>query len=395
MEFDFQQAINRYHTGSVKFDCAAKFGKPEGLLPLWVADMDFPCAPAILSALQKRLSHGIFGYSEAEEGYWEAVQGWFSRRHGWHTEESWLVKTPGVVFAIAAAIRALTKEGESILIQQPVYYPFASIAEKNNRRLTVNELVYQDGRYQIDFEDFETKIQKQQVKVFLLSNPQNPVGRVWTSEELKTLWEICRKHHVFVISDEIHCDFIYPRHTHHVFVKENPDALEWTITCTSPSKTFNLAGLQTSNIFIANPKIKKAFIEEYQKTGYDELNPFGLTACQAAYAYGEAWFESLMQYLTKQVYYVKTLLAERFPKITLVMPEGTYLLWLDFQKLGLSAQELDNFLVKKAGLWLDDGAMFGPSGRGFARVNIACPRSTLEEAFRRLKKAMEEIQMPL
>lgn len=390
MNYNFDQRINRKGTGSIKYDFAKHFGKPEDSLPLWVADMDFQTAPEILTRLQQSVAHGVFGYSDNKEAYVQAVAGWYQKHFQWEIQPEWLVKTPGVVFAIAAAIRAFTKEGDAVLIQPPVYYPFGNMIRENHRQLVNNPLRLLDGHYEIDFEDFEKKIVEHSVKLFILCNPHNPVGRVWKEWELRKIGELCKKYQVFVISDEIHCDFVLPGHRHQVFAALSPEYQEMTITCTAPSKTFNLAGLQVSNIFIANPSYRKQFVKAISQTGYEEINVMGLVACQAAYEEGEPWLLALKEYLEGNRTFIREYLAKYLPMIHLIEPEGTYLLWLDFRELGLTEEALESLIVEKARLWLDRGAMFGKEGEGFERINIACPRTTLEQALSQLKKAVTE-----
>ena len=308
------------------------------------------------------------------------------------------MKTPGVVFALGAAVKAFTDPGDAILIQNPVYYPFTNIIRDNDRRVVDNTLIYEkmtgqrgDNGYRIDFEDFERKIEQEHIKLFILCNPHNPVGRVWTREELQQLGEICLRHHVIVVSDEIHNDFVYPGFEHTVFANVDPRFAEFTVTCTAPSKTFNLAGLQISNIFISNETLREAFQKEIDRTGYDEPNALGTVACEAAYRGGQEWLDQLRAYLLENLNFLRAYLQEKLPQIHLVEPEGTYLVWLDCSELGISGKELDQFIVEKAGLWLDGGAMFGPSGADFQRVNIACPRATLELALDKLKAAVDNL----
>lgn len=390
-EIDFDTIIDRRNTNSLKYDFAVRRGKPEDILPLWVADMDFRVSQKILDAIHERVEHGIFGYSEVHEGYFEALQQWMKEKHGWNIDRRWLVKTPGVVFAIAMAVQAYTKPGDAILIQKPVYYPFSEIIEDNQRKLVDNTLILgEDGVYHMDLADFERKIVENRVKLFLLCNPHNPVGRVWTREELKDIGEICIRHDVLIISDEIHMDFVYKGHRHQVFADICEDIQTRTITCTSPSKTFNLAGLQVSNIIISDPKLRQQFRKQINAAGYSQLNTLGLTACEAAYRYGTPWYEELMKYLSENIKYIKGFLKENLPQIRLIEPEGTYLIWLDFRELGLTEEEREDLIVHKAGLWLDSGVMFGPSGEGFERINIACPRAILEKALTKLAKAITD-----
>jgi cystathionine beta-lyase len=385
----FDQIIDRKGTNSIKYDFTAERGKPEGILPLWVADMDFQAPPAVIEALMKTARHGIFGYSEGKQGYFDALKKWYADQFGWVVERNWLVKTPGVVFAICAAMRALTQKGDAVLLQRPVYYPFSESIVKNGRTLVNNPLVYESGMYHIDFEDFEDKIIRNNVKLFILCSPHNPVSRVWTKEELVRMGNICVKHSVIIVSDEIHADFVYEENRHLVFADLKPDFQNTTITCTAPSKTFNLAGLQVSNIFIPNAEIRRAFQDEIDKTGYSQLNAMGLAACQAAYEKGGPWLAELKEYLAGNLELVRSFLKERLEMIKLVEPQGTYLIWLDCRGLGLTGDKLEHFMTNKAKLWLDGGEMFGPEGKGFERINIACPRSTLEKALRQLEQAVK------
>lgn len=384
----FDEVIERKNTNSLKYDFAIERGKPADVLPLWVADMDFKAPKAVVDSLIKASRFGIYGYSESKDGYFTAIQKWYKKYHGWDIKKNWLVKTPGVVFAICMAIRALTKEGDSVLIQSPVYYPFFQSVLDNGRTLVTNQLRYHDGQYSIDFDDFEEKIKKNDVKLFILCSPHNPVGRVWTAFELTRIGEICEKYGVYVVSDEIHADFVYSGHKHYVFAKLNREFADRTITCTSPSKSFNLAGLQVSNIFIENENMKLKFQKEIDKAGYSQLNGLGLVACQAAYENGRQWLDNLKQYLVGNLEFTNQFLKQKLPQVKLVEPEGTYLLWLDFRKLGLDGEELENLIVNRAKLWLDSGTLFGSGGEGFMRINLACPQATLYKALCRLEKAI-------
>ena len=390
MKFDFDRIIERRGTNSLKYDFARERGKREDVLPLWVADMDFQTAPPILERLEEVAHHGIFGYSEAKEDYFRALAGWYQNHFDWEVKRSWLLKTPGVVFAIAMAIRAFTEEGDAVLLQQPVYYPFSETILDNHRKLVNNPLKLENGHYEIDFNDFERKIAENHVKLFLLCSPHNPVGRVWKEWELRKLGEICLRYGVLVVSDEIHADFTYGNNKHLVFASLSPEIADITITCTAPSKTFNLAGLQTSNIFISNRERKHKFKAQIAAAGYSQLNTMGLAACQAAYEGGEEWLEQLKVYLKGNLDFTREFLKARLPEIKLIEPEGTYLIWLDFRTLGLTEEELDDLIVNRARLWLDSGAIFGKDGEGFERINIACPRATLERALTQLELAIKE-----
>ena len=388
MSCQFDTAIERKGTNCLKYDFATERKKPADVLPLWLADMDFQTPPAVVEALVKSAQHGIFGYSESKQGYFNALQKWYSKNFAWTIQPQWLVKTPGVVYAICAAIRALTAKGDAVLIQRPVYYPFSEAILKNERTLVNNPLRYSLGTYRIDFKDFEEKIIQNNVKLFVLCSPHNPVGRVWTKDELIHMGDICVKHGVFVVSDEIHADFVYNGNKHFVFVNLNSEYADCSITCTSPSKSFNLAGLQVSNIFIANQSIKQKFREEIDKDGYSQLNLMGLVACQAAYEHGQQWLNELKNYLYNNLQFLRNFLASKLPQIKLVEPQGTYLIWLDCRNLGLNEEQLENLFVNKAKLWLDSGALFGLEGKSFERINIACPQLTLEKALLQLEQAI-------
>lgn len=390
MPFDFDTVPNRRGTNCFKYDFAREMGMPEDVLPLWVADMDFPTAPAVLERLHALAEHGIFGYTGVKDAYFSAVHNWYAQRFGWETQRSWLVTTPGVVFAIAIAIRAFTQKGDAILIQQPVYYPFANKVTENDRQLVVNPLVLKNGRYEMDFADMERKIVDYHVKMLLLCSPHNPVGRVWTKEELLRVGEICQKHGVLVVSDEIHADFTYAGHTHRVFASVKSEFADFTITCTAPSKTFNLAGLQNSNIFIPNRQLRHAYKKELSACGCGGTNCMGMAACQAAYEAGADWLEQLKQYLAGNLAYIRQFLREKLPDIALIEPDGTYLVWLDLRKLGLTEQQQRQLIVQDAKLWLDTGTLFGQGGEGFERINIACPRTTTQQAMQRLEHAVHK-----
>jgi cystathionine beta-lyase len=388
MKYDFDTVVERRGTNCLKYDFAKERGKAEDVLPLWVADMDFPTSAAITDRLKAVVEHGIFGYSEAKDDYYAAVSGWYRERFGWETERKWIVKTPGVVFALAAAVRAYTEEGDAVLIQQPVYYPFSSVVKDNNRKLIENDLKLTDGHYEIDFEDFEKKIIEHKIRLFLLCSPHNPVGRVWKEWELRKIGEICLKYGVTVVCDEIHSDFTFPGHKHLVFASLSEELAQITVTCTAPSKTFNIAGLQVSNIFIPNPQLRRKFRNAVSKAGYSQVNGMGLVACQAAYEGGAEWLDQLKDYLYGNLQFTREFLKERLPQIHLIDPEGTYLLWLDFRDLGMTEAQLEDLVVNKAKLWLDSGAMFGAVGEGFERINIACPRSILKQALEQLEAAL-------
>lgn len=385
---DFDKIIDRRNTRCLKYDFAKRRGMPEDVLPLWVADMDFETSSYVQDALIERAKHGIFGYSEVQTPYFEILRSWMKSHHSWDIQEKWLVKTPGVVFALAMAVKAFTQPGDSVLLQLPVYYPFSEIIEDNGRKAVSNTLYLgDDNRYHIDFEDFEQKIIDEKIKLFLLCNPHNPVGRVWTEAELIRLGDICVRHGVTVVSDEIHHDFVF-KGKHHVFASLKKEFENISITCTSPSKTFNLASMLISNIFIPNTELRRKFRKETDASGISQLSVMGLAACEAAYSKGEQWYQAMLAYVSDNIRFVKQYVANNLPDVNMIDTEGTYLVWLDFRKTGLSVSELENLIIHKAKLWLDSGSIFGECGEGFQRINVACPRSVLQEALDRIKAVL-------
>lgn len=382
---DFDKIVERRGTGSLKYDFAAKWGMPEDVLPLWVADMDFETSSYVVDALAQRLQHGIFGYTESGEGYFEAVKDWMMRRHSWKVQEDWLVKTPGVVFALAMAVKAYTEPGDGVLIQQPVYYPFSQVIRENGRKVVNNPLYLgDDNRYHIDFEDFERKLVEEKIKLFILCSPHNPVGRVWTGEELCHLGDLCVRHHVIVISDEIHADFVF-QGKHQVFANLKKEYEPISVICTAPSKTFNLAGLVLSNIFIPNEELRRKFCGQMDGAGTSQIGTMGIIACEAAYGKGEEWYQAMLRYVKDNIDYISQYTKEKLPGVRMVEHEGTYLVWLDFRETGLDEKTLEYKIVHEAKLWLDGGTMFGEEGSGFQRINAACPRKMLVEAMERIK----------
>lgn len=390
MTYDFDREIDRRNTHSLKWDFARERGKPVDALPLWVADMDFQAPPPVLDALRRAAGHGIFGYSEVKEDYAQAVAGWFSRRFQWAPDPAWLVKTPGVVFSLAMTVRALTAPGDGVLIQPPVYYPFYEVIRDNGRSIVENPLLYREGRYAIDFGDFERKLRENRVKLFLLCSPHNPVCRVWTEEELRRLGDLCQQYGVIVVADEIHCDFTWPGHPHVPFLRACPALAEQTVVCTAPSKSFNLAGLQISNIWIPGEDLRRKFKHEMDAAGYSQCNALGLIAAQAAYEQGEDWLEACKAYIAGNLDFLREFLAGKLPEIKLTEPEGTYFAWLDCSGLGLSVPELEDLVTNRARLWLDGGSIFGGSGGQFQRLVLACTRKTLTEALTRLERAVRQ-----
>lgn len=384
MNYDFDTVVNRKNTNAIKYDLAKKRGKPEDAVSLWVADMDFPTAPCIQKVVAEKAAHGIWGYSRPDNRYYDALKKWYKERHNFEVQNEWVVNTPGVCFALATAIKAFTNEGESVLIQKPVYYPFFNIINSLQRKVVNSSLILKNNHYEIDFDDFERKIVQENVKMFILCSPHNPGGRVWTKQELQKISEICLAHNVLVVSDEIHSDITFGSNVHTVYGSLSEQALKNSIICTAPSKSFNLAGLQFSNIFIADENLRKAFSEELEKTGYDEPSVFGIVAATAAYSEGAYWFDSVKSYIWENILFAKKYIEENASQIKVLVPEGTYLLWLDFSNTGLSDSEINDRVLNKAKVWLDSGSMFGKEGEKFQRINCATPRIILEDALQRI-----------
>lgn len=386
MRYEFDRIIDRRDTSCEKHSFLREHGMAEDTLPMWVADMDFETAPEVKERIREIADHGIYGYTGKKDAYYSAVIGWFQNRFGWEIQKDWILTTPGVVFALAAAVRAFTETGDGVMIQRPVYYPFSGVIEQNDRTIVNNPLVLKDGKYVMDFEDMERKIAERNVKLFLLCSPHNPVSRVWEREELVRASRICKKRGVLLVVDEIHCDFVYPGYRHTSFGTLEEFA-ENAVICTAPSKTFNLAGLQLSNIVIRSEKLRKAFRKELNRTAYYGANMFGQLACQAAYERGGGWVDALTAYLKKNVDFVRDFTERYLPKVHLIEPQGTYLLWMDFRDCGYDSKTLQEKMLREAKLWLDEGVMFGKEGAGFMRINIASPRSVVAEAMERIRDA--------
>ena len=387
---DFTTVPNRYGSRCLKYDFKKQRGLPEDVLPLWVADMDFKVSSYIEDALTKQASHGIYGYTEIDEDFVQAVIDWVKNHYNREVQKEWFHKSPSVVFSIAMAIKAFTDEGDAVIINQPVYYPFTETIQDNKRKVVSSDLVHDDeGYYTIDYEDFEKKIIEYKPKLYLLCSPHNPVGRVWTKEELNRIGEICKKYGVIVFADEIHADFVWGRdYTSFANAGEGFDDI--SLTAVSPSKSFNIAGLQNSGVFISNPKLRSKFHHAYNASGFSQLNGAGIVAGYAAYRYGEEWLNGVKKAIEDNIDFAVDFINNRIPKVKIHKPEGTYLLWLDFGEYGFTDRELDDLIIHKAKLWLDGGSVFGKSGKGYQRINAACPRKTLEEALIRIEKALEE-----
>ncbi|WNC15654.1 MalY/PatB family protein [Brevibacillus brevis] len=391
MQYNFDKVIDRFHTASVKWDEQEKLFGQKDLLPLWVADMDFQLPAPVLEAMRARVDHGIFGYTERPESYYEAVIGWMQRRHGWQIQKEWICYCPGVVPALSYLVQSFTKPGEKVMIQPPVYPPFSGVVTANGREVVENPLKYEDGRLTMDFDDMRSKMDPD-VKLFILCNPHNPGGRVWTREELTELGNICMENNVMVISDEIHGDLVLKGHTHIPFASISEEFAQHSIVCTAPSKTFNMAGLQTSNIIIANEEWRNAFQHTLNILSLRLTNTFGVVATESAYRYGDEWLDQLLEYLQGNLAFLTSFIESRIPKIKVVQPEATYLVWLDCRELGMDEKSLQRFLLTQAKVAVNQGYTFGQGGEQFIRLNIACPRSILEEGLKRIEQAVNSLQ---
>jgi len=387
MKYNFDEVIHRENTDCIKYDYRKQYFGSEDLIPMWGADMDFRTPDFIMEAIRKRAGHEILGYSSRGEGFFDAIIGWYWRRYEWEIQKDWIVTTPGVVPALHFAIRALTAPGEKILIQPPVYHPFFSIIKGNERLVVLNQLLFKNGRYQMDINDLKEKIDDQ-TKLMLLSHPHNPVGRLWTEKELAEIGEICISNGITILSDEIHSDLIFRPNRHIPMASINKDLLHQTLTFASPSKTFNLAGLSTSFVIIPDPALRQLFNRELETSHLWLGNLFGTVALEAAYSSGDRWLDELMDYLKDNLEFLKDFIAREIPSVKVTEPEATYLVWLDMREIDMKGQTMKDFLVTKARLGFNDGASFGPGGEGFQRINIACPRSVLEKALEQLRDAL-------
>ncbi|MED4204689.1 PatB family C-S lyase [Neobacillus mesonae] len=384
----FNEKIDRLNTASVKWEATKEIFGETDLWPMWVADMDFKPPQAVIKAIKKRADHGVFGYTFIPESTKQAIAAWVSKRHSWTIDGSWLLYCSGVVQGISTAIQAFTEEGDRVLLQSPVYTPFFEMIKQNNRTVVNSPLILEGNQYRIDFAAFEEELKKG-CKLFLLCSPHNPGGRVWTKDELLQMGELCLKYNCLILSDEIHSDLVYKEYKHTPIASITEALSENVITCIAPSKTFNLAGLQASVAIIKNNTLRKQFDDTLKRQGFFTLNTFGIIAMEAAYLEGEAWLEELMAYLQDNKQYVLNFLQENLPEITCIDSEGTYLLWLDCRKLGLSDQELRASLLQKGRLALEPGTKYGLGGEGFVRMNIACPKEHVIEGLNRLKMAFK------
>jgi cystathionine beta-lyase len=403
MKYDFDQEIDRRGTNSVKWEYIQDEEQEIGLLhtdqffgenrmlPLWVADMDFPAPKPVVDALKTRAQHGIYGYTAPSDDYLQTVVGWMRRRHGWEISPEWIMTTPGVVAALNMLVRTFVSPGEKVIIQPPIYHPFYFAIENNQGVLALNPLKYKNHRYTMDFADLEEKTKDPYVKMAILCSPHNPVGRVWNMEEITRFGEICIENNVLVVSDEIYCDLLFKGVKFTPFATISEEFSQNAVVCTAGSKTFNLAGLTHSNIIIPNQELREQFGQTLLSSGLFGVNIFGLVALEAAYNHGEEWLEQLLDYLEDNLHYLEKYIAKNIPKISVVKPEGTYLVWLDCRELGIGKEELKALMVEEARVYMDEGYIFGPEGEGFERINIACPRPILADALERIKEAIDNL----
>lgn len=388
MKHNFENVINRRDTRSYKWDQSDKLFGDQDILPMWVADMDFAAPPAVIEALRKRVDHGVFGYTIRPRSYYDAITGWMKKRHHWEIKQEWITTSPGVVTALSLLVTQLTKPGEKVIIQTPVYPPFHSVVTRNDRILVENPLLLKDNTYSIDFTGLEQLMMDPDVKVMLLCNPHNPVGRVWKREELQKIGELSLKHDVFIISDEIHCDLVFKGFQHIPFASLSDEFAKNSITCIAPTKTFNIAGIQASNVIIPDASYRKQYNDKLSTLSLHMESCFGLAAVEAAYTEGEDWLDELLDYLYDNLEYTLNYFSRLLPEISVIRPEGTYLVWLDCRHLGLSVNQLKDLMYKHAKVAFNEGSTFGRNGEGFLRMNIACPRSTLIEGLNRFEQAV-------
>ena len=381
---NFDTVYNRQNTGSVKYDFIPNRNK--NVIPMWVADMDFKSPVAVQDALKKIANHNIYGYTYIDNEYISLLQNWYLKRMDWNIKKEEVLCIPSVMFGISAAIRALTKENDSVLVSQPVYYPFMDIVKDNNRNLVVSELIFNGKKYEIDFKDFENKIKQNNVKLYILCSPHNPVSRVWTKQELLAVAKICIKHNVIIVSDEIHSDFVYEGYKHYPVCTLSKKIAENTITAIAPTKTFNLAGLQAAHLVIQNKKIREKIIKAVNATGFHVLTKPAIEAVKAVYRDEETWFNKLLKYLQQN----RDILVKEFSgtKVSVQDMEGTYLAWLNCKQLNLSCGDIEKLFLKKAGVWLHKGSTFGIGGEGYMRLNLACPQQTLKKAIKQIKQVI-------
>jgi len=390
MAFDFDALLDRRGTWAMKWDAAARFYGVDDVIPLWVADIDIPAPPVVVDALRKRVEHPIYGYPMLPPSYWDPVVRWLEERQNWAVRSDWLAACPGVVPALNLCVQAFSQPGDTIVIQTPVYHPFYFAVENNGRRLIRNPLRFEGGRWMMDLDDLARRIDGR-TRMLVLCSPHNPVGRVWSRDELAAVGEIALANDAIVVSDEIHCELLLNGSHHVPFASLSPELEQNSIVCMAPSKTFNLAGLATSFIVVSNPRMRAA-IQRRISGAVGSVTPFGYTALEASFREGDDWLTQVLHYIEGNVTYVRLFVQDHMPRVKVMPIEGTYLMWLDFRALGMDIHRLSSFLREKARVGLDEGYVFGPGGEGFARMNIACPRSTVQEGLTRIAAALQTLE---
>ncbi|MGD6777803.1 MULTISPECIES: MalY/PatB family protein [Bacillaceae] len=385
--YDFNENINRKNTSSVKWDETARVFGSSDVLPMWVADMDFKAPQEVTKAIIDKAEHGIYGYTAISTSVHDAVTSWFQKQHGWELKQEWLTYISGVVPALSATIQTFSNPGDKVIVFSPVYYPFYDMVTYNDRKLITSPMEYRNGRYYMDLQDFESKLDDE-VKLLLLCNPHNPGGTVWTREELEQLGEICVKHNIIIVSDDIHADLVFNNHTYYPLASISEDIAMQTVTCIAPTKTFNMAGLQAAAMITSNQALLEKLEFFLKKQGHFLLNMLGVSAMEAAYKHGKPWLDEVLQYIEDNMDYAVKYIQKEIPSVEASKPEGTYLLWIDCRKLGLGEEELKRRLLHKGKLALESGSKFGKEGNGFVRMNVACTKATLKEGLLRLKTAL-------
>jgi len=389
MKYDFDRPLDRRNTCSLKWEYCERFlGEPD-VIPMWVADMDFPAPPPVVEALTARAAHPAYGYALVPESFWTSIRNWLKTRHGWEVNREWLTRGPGVVPSINFCVRALTQPGDGVVVQTPVYFPFFSAVEKNGRRLVRNSLRYEGGRWTMDFDDLARKLDDR-ARLLILCSPHNPVGRVWTREELAEVGRLCHERDILIVSDEIHADIVFKPHVHAILATLSPDLAERTVTCWAPSKAFNIPGLNTSFVIAANRKLLDLYRLESQRAGLELGNIFGLTALEAAYTDGAEWLDEAVAYIDGNLDLAEDFIRRKLPTLDFVRPEGTFLALIDCRRLGLDEKALEEFFLRRAKVYFSAGSTFGEELRGFVRMNLACPRATVREALERIERALRE-----
>ena len=390
MKYNFDEIIDRTGTSCVKWDIREMFFKKQDVLPMWVADMDFKTPDFIVDAVKQRAEHPVYGYTIRPESYYTSLINWIDKKHRWKIDKDWVIFSPGIVPAVNMAVMAYTKPGDKIIVQPPVYFPFFGAVKDNGRQLVNNQLKLNNGRYDMDFEDLEKQIDNR-TRMIIISNPHNPGGSAWTKEELTRLGEICIKHNLILISDEIHSDLAIPPNKHTVAANLSKEIAGVTVTMMAPSKTFNLAGMASSSVIISNEKLRNDFQIMLDRVHVGMGNLFGMVASEAAYTHGEEWLNQMLIYVKGNIDFMEEYISKNIPKVKMIRPEATYMVWLDFRELAMDNDTLKQFIIERAGLGLNDGPVFGPGGEGFQRINLACPRAYVEEAMNRLENAIKTL----